>query len=383
MSQRVVRTLIVVAVLAILPVETRTFSPAPTEPTQALTNGDVVALIKAGLSPALVIRKVETSECAFVLGPTELIELKEQQVPDAVIEAMLSASAAPRRAEAPLPPPNRKGSARASTFESIPVGRTVAVKELSPGTYQIKDTKFQANVFSPLCAQTIRHFRAVIGFEATAPDVCNFSYVLEVESTGKQMFPYEAFVRTRDNAIEFTRAASATPTWENQITGKRLKLSIMNGSIVFEDLTPEIPLTRIVRGRGHLKSNLTTTRTSAAGQSTISALRFEPKPDAELAVFPDPDHIEMPGSHGHALGKCEGRITFDGRGFNFRSTEKPEHSSRFELSDVRLAWVSMQGNGALEEMSTGKKQGYSVRGDWEALFDVIIDKLTGAASPRR
>ncbi len=64
----------------------------------SLTNGDIVGLIKAGLSPAVIIAKIGTSACSFDTSPAALQELKAAGVPDDVVVTMLQASASPRRA---------------------------------------------------------------------------------------------------------------------------------------------------------------------------------------------------------------------------------------------------------------------------------------------
>jgi hypothetical protein len=66
---------------------------------KALTNADVVALVKAELGTAVVVAKVKQApRVAFDLGTDDLIRLKKDSVPQPVIEAMLeratSASAA-------------------------------------------------------------------------------------------------------------------------------------------------------------------------------------------------------------------------------------------------------------------------------------------------
>jgi len=54
-----------------------------------LTNSDVVEMSKAGLSPDIIVKKIQNSKCDFVTGTIDLVELKTKGVPDAVVTAML------------------------------------------------------------------------------------------------------------------------------------------------------------------------------------------------------------------------------------------------------------------------------------------------------
>jgi hypothetical protein len=57
----------------------------------SLTNKDVLALNKVGLSSDALVVKIKSSNCSFDTSPNALQELKLQHVPDAVILAMLQA----------------------------------------------------------------------------------------------------------------------------------------------------------------------------------------------------------------------------------------------------------------------------------------------------
>lgn len=57
----------------------------------SLTNGDVVGMVKAGLSPDIVVAKIKATTCSFDTTPTTLKELKGAGVPDSVILAMVQA----------------------------------------------------------------------------------------------------------------------------------------------------------------------------------------------------------------------------------------------------------------------------------------------------
>jgi hypothetical protein len=57
--------------------------------TDPLQNKDIVEMLQAGLTPEIVIAKIESSKCEFDTSPGTLRELKIANVPDAVILAMV------------------------------------------------------------------------------------------------------------------------------------------------------------------------------------------------------------------------------------------------------------------------------------------------------
>lgn len=75
---------------------------APTMAQDPLTNAEVVKLVKAGLPESVIIQKIRTSGRNFDTSTDGLIALKQQGVPDKVIEAMLAP--ATTTADAPAPP---------------------------------------------------------------------------------------------------------------------------------------------------------------------------------------------------------------------------------------------------------------------------------------
>jgi hypothetical protein len=62
-------------------------------PGSVLTNADIVQMQKAGLSEEVILSKISTSETSFNTGTQDLIQLKDQGVPDNVINAMVQKSA--------------------------------------------------------------------------------------------------------------------------------------------------------------------------------------------------------------------------------------------------------------------------------------------------
>lgn len=56
---------------------------------QAVTNKDIVSMVKAGLSPAVILQTIQSSPGQYDTSPQALIALKAGNVPDAIIEAMI------------------------------------------------------------------------------------------------------------------------------------------------------------------------------------------------------------------------------------------------------------------------------------------------------
>lgn len=68
----------------------------------ALTNKDVLDMLKAGLAADIIVAKIKTSETNFDTSPAALAELKAANVPDNVILVMVKGpTAAPANNEAP------------------------------------------------------------------------------------------------------------------------------------------------------------------------------------------------------------------------------------------------------------------------------------------
>src|SRR5690242_17055519 len=55
-----------------------------------LTNADVLTMVRAKLSAALIVQKINNSTCAFDTFPSVLAELKYKGVPDEVLMAMVN-----------------------------------------------------------------------------------------------------------------------------------------------------------------------------------------------------------------------------------------------------------------------------------------------------
>jgi len=68
-------------------------APVPNKPAAALTNQNVVDMLKAGLTADVVIAKIKSSQTDFDTSPFALAELKTANVPDEVILAMVKGPA--------------------------------------------------------------------------------------------------------------------------------------------------------------------------------------------------------------------------------------------------------------------------------------------------
>src|SRR6185295_13420042 len=68
-------------------------SEATIQSAELLTNKDVMELLKAGLSPEVVIAKIKSSNATFDTSINGLQELKGAGVPDAVILAIVEKAA--------------------------------------------------------------------------------------------------------------------------------------------------------------------------------------------------------------------------------------------------------------------------------------------------
>jgi hypothetical protein len=89
----------------------------------ALTNPDIIAELRGGLSESVVLLSIEANECAFDLAPDQLIALRQQGVGPAIIHAMLDAARKREEADRTFtrPPEGRAASTRGRGFPSFPL----------------------------------------------------------------------------------------------------------------------------------------------------------------------------------------------------------------------------------------------------------------------
>jgi len=93
-------------------------APLAAEEPKALSNEAVVTMVKAGLGADLVIAKIrQAPTVGFQLEVDDLVALKQQKVPESVIQAMLERATAPPPAAA-LPPALGGPAGSTNAFES-------------------------------------------------------------------------------------------------------------------------------------------------------------------------------------------------------------------------------------------------------------------------
>lgn len=103
---------------------------------QPLTNDDIVGLVNAGLSPALITTKITTSPCRFDTSPAALQALKASGVPDEILMAMMQAPAGE------APPTRRRVKDEMTTYFQRLQNTVVTVwSETGHGTGFIIDPK--------------------------------------------------------------------------------------------------------------------------------------------------------------------------------------------------------------------------------------------------
>ncbi|MBA2705042.1 MAG: trypsin-like peptidase domain-containing protein [Blastocatellia bacterium] len=99
--------IILVSTTIVVAQEAQPSPSTPAEPSattaqtsSGLTNKDVIDLLKAGISPEIIIAKIRSSTTAFDTSSIGLQKLKASNVPDSVILAMLQPQAGPSTGEA-------------------------------------------------------------------------------------------------------------------------------------------------------------------------------------------------------------------------------------------------------------------------------------------
>ena len=126
----------------------------------ALTNKDILEMLKSGLTAEIVIAKIKSSPGKFDTTPTALAELKTAGVPDAVIMAMVQGP----NETTPVP-----GTAGPEVEVKVPDGTEIEI--------QLRNT--------------------LSGQEAKVGDVVDFTVVRPVEIDGITVFERDASARAR------------------------------------------------------------------------------------------------------------------------------------------------------------------------------------------
>jgi hypothetical protein len=136
-------------------------APVPNKPAAALTNQNVVDMLKAGLTADVVVAKIKSSQTDFDTSPFALAELKTANVPDEVILAMVKG---PAGTAVPKP-------------EALNADGTVNVPDGTEIEIQLKTN--------------------VSGEELKVGDVVDFEVVRSVQVNGWTIFERDANARAR------------------------------------------------------------------------------------------------------------------------------------------------------------------------------------------
>src|SRR4030095_2505807 len=110
---------------------------------EVLTNDSLVALKKAGLSDAIIISKIRSSQTKFDVSTKGLIGLKNAGLSDQVIEAVVNAGSAPATPPAATAPAAAAPTATKETIYHLAAGKYV---ELNPASSSMEtNVSFYSN----------------------------------------------------------------------------------------------------------------------------------------------------------------------------------------------------------------------------------------------
>lgn len=119
--------LIVTIVLAVVVLP----APCNAEATKALTNADVVQMVKAGLPESTILLSIKSAPADFKTAPTDLIALKKSGVTQPVLDAMLTHGG---ESGAPSAMPGGRGDFNPEELMLIDSGVTTPMRYLTPQT---------------------------------------------------------------------------------------------------------------------------------------------------------------------------------------------------------------------------------------------------------
>jgi hypothetical protein len=161
-------TIVLASSLTPLAASRRQDTPAPQQPETAaarLSNKDVLDMLKAGLTPEIIVAKIKASATSFDTSAAALQELKAAGVPDAVMLAMVQASAT--------------AAAVTQEVSSQPAGPAVEIKvpDGTPVEIELKNT--------------------VSGQEMKIGDIVDFTVIHPVQVSGVTVFEKGSSARAR------------------------------------------------------------------------------------------------------------------------------------------------------------------------------------------
>lgn len=108
----------------------------------SMTNADILTMVKAKLSPTLIIEKINTSSCNFDTFPSVLAELKYKGVPNEVLMAMVQAPHGIRTT--PALAKNRKAGNAVS--DAAPVITAITIPDGTPLEIEVAYTVSSGDV---------------------------------------------------------------------------------------------------------------------------------------------------------------------------------------------------------------------------------------------
>ena len=122
-----------------------TFAQAQTE---VLTNADVIAMSKAGLSAEIILGKIETAETKFATDVRTLIEMKSNAVDDRIIAAVVRAAEKDEKLKTRQIEKTRNGDTELSEAAPAPT-RNVDYKTPAELLREAKTVSFKKNSAFP------------------------------------------------------------------------------------------------------------------------------------------------------------------------------------------------------------------------------------------
>jgi len=150
-SARLVQLTFLLAFLLALPVQFLAQASAD----NALTNADIVRMMKAGIPESIIVRKIQVSRPNFGTSASELIELKNQGASERILGAVLdSRSGTSQSAPEPSQPTYIPAKSAASgphhlpTFEAAVKLNSTTTDKISVGKNHIKVEQAGVPVFT-------------------------------------------------------------------------------------------------------------------------------------------------------------------------------------------------------------------------------------------
>lgn len=148
---RLVQLTVLLAFSLVFPVQFLAQAPAD----KALTNLDIVKMMKAGIPESIIVRKIQVSQPDFGTSANELIELKNQGASERILGAVLDSRSGAIQFLPEPPPPARiptqsaaSGPHHLPTFEAAVKLNSTTTDKISVGKNHIKVEQAGVPVFT-------------------------------------------------------------------------------------------------------------------------------------------------------------------------------------------------------------------------------------------